>query len=209
MAIDKSRQCNSFDFNETIGWLMKRYLLTILILSVLSTCLLASTGFRDDTIQWLSARGISPEWTVIIISTLPIVELRGSIPVGIFMFHFSWLKSLLLSVAGNMIPIPIVLLFMDAVVAAMRKVKAGVRFTDWLFARTRKKGKVIEKYKAWGLAIFVGIPLPGTGAWTGAFAANIFGIRFWKGLWYIFIGVLMAGAAVTLLCQMGVIALGS
>jgi uncharacterized membrane protein len=176
---------------------------------MLSTCLLANTGFRDETIHWLSAKGISPEWTVIIISTLPIVELRGSIPVGMFMFNFSWIKSLLLSVAGNMIPIPIVLLFMDAVVAAMRKVKIGVRFTDWLFARTRKKGKVIEKYKAWGLAIFVGIPLPGTGAWTGAFAANIFGIRFWKSLWYIFIGVLMAGVAVTLLCQMGVIALGS
>jgi len=94
---------------------------------------------------------------------------------------------------------------MDGVVAIIRKTKTGCRFTDWLFNRTRKRGRIIERYKSAGLAIFVGIPLPGTGGWTGAFAANIFGLKFWKSLLFIFLGVLLAAIAVTLLCQTGII----
>jgi uncharacterized membrane protein len=187
---------------------MKKYILLTLLLCLMSLSLFASSGFREHTIDWLSQRGISPEWIVIIISVLPVIELRGAIPVGIFLFGFTWWKATLLSVIGNMIPIPLVLLFMDGVVAGIRKVKAGRQFTDWLFARTRKKGKMLENSKAIGLAVFVGIPLPGTGAWTGAFAANIFGFKFWKSMWYIFLGVLMAAAAVATLCQMGIIVLG-
>jgi uncharacterized membrane protein len=106
-----------------------------------------------------------------------------------------------------MIPIPFALLFWESLVVLLRKTKRGTRFIDWLYKRTKSKSKVIEEYEAIGLAIFVGIPLPGTGAWTGAFAANIFGLRFWKSLFYIFLGVLLAAAAVTILCQMGIIVL--
>ncbi|HPS39995.1 MAG TPA: small multi-drug export protein, partial [Candidatus Cloacimonadota bacterium] len=104
-------------------------------------------------------------------------------------------------------PIPLILLCMDGFFRLISKSRLGKRFTDWLFARTRRKGKSIEKYEALGLAIFVGIPLPGTGAWTGAFAANIFGIRFWRSLLFIFIGVLMAACVVTPLTLMGNLAL--
>jgi uncharacterized membrane protein len=136
-----------------------------------------------------------------------VIELRGAIPVGMFLFKFSWLKAALLSVAGNMIPIPFVLLFWESIVVLAQKNRRTKRFVDWLYKRTKSKSKAIEEYEAIGLAIFVGIPLPGTGAWTGAFAANIFGLKFWKSLLYIFIGVLLAAIAVTLLCQMGVIVL--
>lgn len=185
---------------------MKKKLIILFILLMVVLSLQASV--RTDTIDWLKRHNISQEWIVIIISMLPVIELRGAIPVGIFMFKFGWLKAAMLSVFGNMIPIPFVLLFMDGFVAIVRKTKLGCSLTDWLFKRTRNKSKIIEKYEAAGLIIFVGIPLPGTGGWTGAFAANIFGLKFWKSMLYILVGVLLAAIVVTLLCQTGVIILG-
>ncbi len=187
---------------------MRKLALIILMLMCFTLVLNAQNAFQTRTIDWLARNHISPEGIVLIISTLPVIELRGSIPVGMFMFHFSWYKAALLSIFGNMIPIPFVLLLWFKAMAMLRKTKTGFKMTDWLYKRTKRKGQLIEKYKAAGLAIFVGIPLPGTGAWTGAFAAEIFGLQFWKSLLYIFLGVLMAAAAVTLLCQMGVIVLG-
>lgn len=164
---------------------------------------LFGSATADKTVAWLSAKGLSPEWIVVIISMLPIIELRGSIPIAIMLFNMSWQKALILSMVGNMLPIPFILVFMDWFFSQVSKSKQGARFTQWLFARTRRKGKSIEKYEAIGLALFVGIPLPGTGAWTGAFAANIFGLKFWRSLLFIFIGVLLAAAIVLSLSLMG------
>lgn len=179
----------------------KIYILIIIMLIAVSL----QAGIRADTVQWLERHNLSQEWIVLIISMLPIIELRGAIPVGIFMFGFSWQKAVLLSIIGNMIPIPFILIFINGIVNLLRKIKAGRNFTDWLFKRTRKKSDLIEKYETAGLVLFVGIPLPGTGGWTGAFAAYLFGLKFWKSLLYIFIGVLLAAVAVTALCQTGVI----
>lgn len=168
---------------------------------------LMANSVADKTVDWLAARGLSPLYIVLIISMLPLIELRGSIPVAILLFGMPWQEAVILSVIGNMIPIPLILIFMDWFFTLLSKNKHGARFTQWIFARTRRKGKSIEKYEAIGLAIFVGIPLPGTGAWTGAFAANIFGIKFWKSMLYIFIGVLLAATAVTILSLMGNLAI--
>ncbi len=184
---------------------MKKIVPLMLLALVLATSLRANPGFREDTVNWLKARGISPEGIVVIISMLPVIELRGAIPVGIFGFGFTWQKAALLSVFGNMLPIPLVLLFWESIVLLLRRTKRGARFVDWLYYRTKGRSKVIEKYEEIGLMLFVGIPLPGTGAWTGAFAANIIGLRFWKSLLFIFLGVLLAAAAVTILCQTGVL----
>lgn len=179
----------------------------MIILAILIISVILQAGVRSDTVQWLERYNLSREWIVLIISMLPIIELRGAIPVGIFMFGFSWQKAALLSIAGNMIPIPFILLFMEGIVKLLRRSRHGRSFTDWLFRRTRKKSDLIEKYEAAGLVLFVGIPLPGTGGWTGAFAAYLFGLKFWKSLLYIFVGVLLAAVAVTALCQTGVIVL--
>ncbi len=178
-----------------------------IMLVLLCTPLLASS-LADKTVAKLAEFGFSPALIVVIISMIPIIELRGSIPIAILLFKLSWPEAVLLSVLGNMIPIPLILLLMDWFFAWLSKSRTGAKFTRWLFARTRRKGKSIEKYEAIGLAIFVGIPLPGTGAWTGAFAANIFGIRFWRSMLFIFFGVLMAAAIVTALSLMGNLALG-
>lgn len=176
----------------------------ILILTLLiCVSMVYANPMADKTVDWLQSKGISPALIVIIISMLPLIELRGAIPVAILLFKMHWLEAVLLSILGNMLPIPFILLFMDWFFRQISRVHYGKVFTDWLFQRTRRKGKVVERYQAVGLTIFVGIPLPGTGAWTGAFAAKLFGISFWKSMLYITIGVILAAVAVTLLSLMG------
>jgi len=182
--------------------------LVLPILLILLYSPLFANNLADNTVAKLAEWGFSPAWIVVIISMIPIIELRGSIPIAILLFKLPWPEAVMLSVLGNMIPIPLILLLMDWFFALISKSKTGEKITHWLFARTRRKGKSIEKYEAIGLAIFVGIPLPGTGAWTGAFAANIFGIKFWRSMLFIFFGVLMAAAVVTILSLMGNLALG-
>lgn len=180
----------------------------VLLLLLLCGSLLAGSSFGERTAASLQAQGIQPWLIVILISMLPVIELRGAIPVAMAVLGLPWYQAVLLAVLGNMLPIPLLLLFMDWFFALISKTRSGARFTQWLFKRTRNKGKAIERYEELGLAIFVGIPLPGTGAWTGALAAKIFGLPFWKSLLWIFIGVLLAAAAVTALTVLGLLAVG-
>lgn len=152
---------------------------------------------------WLEDQGLSRDGAVVGISTLPIVELRGAVPVGIVAFEMPWWKVYLLAVAGNMIPIPFILLLLGPVSRFLMRFKLGKTFFDWLFARTRKKSASIEKYEALGLTVFVAIPLPVTGGWTGAMAAFLMGISFWKSMLYILLGVMIAGVIMTVLSLMG------
>ena len=149
--------------------------------------------------DWLRGYSLKPCMVVVLISMLPLIELRGSIPVGVLLFGMHPLEATLLSIVGNMIPIPLILLFVEGILELISKVKLGKKFTDWLYARTRHKGKKIEKYEAIGLISFVGIPLPGTGGWTGAFAARIFGIPFWRSMLFVFIGVLVAAVLMNII----------
>jgi uncharacterized membrane protein len=147
--------------------------------------------------------GVARELIVMIISALPIFELRGAIPVAINVFHFSWYYALFLAIIGNMLPIPFILLFLDAFVKVLRKIKWTSGLVDWVFNSTWRKVGVIQRYKHLGLAIFVGIPLPFTGAWTGAIAAVIMGISFKRAFVSILIGVIIAGVIVTALSLIG------
>jgi uncharacterized membrane protein len=141
--------------------------------------------------------GISEELIVVIISALPIAELRGALPVAIDVFHFSWYYALPLAILGNMLPVPIILLFLNAITRVLSKVGFIDRFLRWLFEHTKKRGKIVERYERIGLALFVAIPLPVTGAWTGSLLAVLFGLKFKHAILSIFIGVLIAGIIVT------------
>ena len=147
--------------------------------------------------------GFSKELVVLIISALPILELRGAIPVAINLFNFPWYYALLLAIIGNLIPVPIILLFLNAIVRFLSRVSIFDRFFLWLFAYTRRRGGIIERYERIGLALFVAIPLPVTGAWTGSLAAVLFGLKFKHAMLSIFIGVLIAGIIVTCLSLLG------
>ena len=131
----------------------------------------------------------------------PIGELRASIPLGLTILHQPWFLVFIISVIGNMIP-PIFILWLFPKVSRwlMSHSKLMNRFFNWLFERTRKKAHdKIEKYGDLALIIFVAIPLPNTGAWTGTLAAWLFGIPMKRALPNILYGVIIAGIIVTLI----------
>ncbi|KCZ70887.1 putative membrane protein [Candidatus Methanoperedens nitroreducens] len=140
-----------------------------------------------------------PSWlAVIMIAMLPVAELRLSIPIAIVGFGLDPLTAFSLSVIGNMIPVIPLLLFLEPVSNFLRRWRLWDTFFTWLFDRTHRRHSVrFEKYGAIGLAIFVGMPLPVTGAWTGCAAAFVFGFKFKNALIAIFAGIIAAGLAVT------------
>lgn len=133
----------------------------------------------------------------------PIGELRFAIPLGYLGFHMPLLKTFILSVAGNIVPIAPVLLFFKPVSYRLRHIRVFRGFFCRTFKQARKNRKLLERYGALGLAIFVAIPLPMTGAWTGAAIASIFKIRFRYAFWSIVIGVVGAGIIVSILALTG------
>jgi len=150
----------------------------------------------DKLLQWLS--GTSHEVVTFILAMLPISELRGAIPYAITIGHMSWQKAYVISVIGNFVPVIPIVLLIGPVSERLRRVRAFDRFFDWLFARTRRKGQMIERFEVLGLMLFVAIPLPVTGAWTGAVAAFIFGVRNSRAFPAILAGICLAGVVVTL-----------
>ena len=144
---------------------------------------------------------IGAELAVVVCSMIPVVELRGAIPLG-WACGFEWWKTFLLAILGNMIPLPFIVLFMDALLKKMNesKVKVIKKFADFLNRKIDKNQPKIEKYGFWGLTIFIGIPLPMTGGWTGSLVASFMKMKFWKAMLSALLGVLMAGTIMTLLC---------
>ncbi|HPY87283.1 MAG TPA: small multi-drug export protein [Spirochaetota bacterium] len=143
--------------------------------------------------------GIDPYIVILLISTLPIVELRGAIPIGIIAFQLNWFLVILLSIIGNMIPIFFVLFLFKYVEKFLRRFKVFDVFFDKLFARTIAKSKSVEEFQELGLAFFVAIPLPVTGAWTGSLIAYLLKLSYLKSIFFIFLGVVCAGAIVSVI----------
>ncbi|MFA5124470.1 MAG: small multi-drug export protein [Patescibacteria group bacterium] len=144
--------------------------------------------------------GLPPSWVVLLISMIPIVELRGALPVALTVYKLNPLLAYCLSVVGNLLPVMLILLYIGPVSAWLAKhSRLMEKFFAWLFKRTRHKiGKNYEKYGLLALAIFVAIPLPMTGAWTGALAAWLFGIDNRRAFLAIVAGVMIAGIIVFL-----------
>ncbi len=149
---------------------------------------------------------ISAELQVFILSMSPVGELRASIPVGIGLFNMSWQKALAISFVGNTLSVTIALLCLDKVSKYLSsRSKLFARFLEWLFDRTRKKyEKRFMIWKELALLLFVAIPFPGTGGWTGALCAYLFGIPYKRAIPVISLGIFLAGI-ITTLCTIGVI----
>ena len=148
------------------------------------------------------------ELTTVLIAMLPIAELRGAIPWALASppvgGGLGWREAYLYAVIGNFLPVIPLLLLLEPLSSKLRRFDIFDRFFAWLFARTRRRGKLIEQYEALGLILLVGIPRPVTGAWTGSVAAFLFGIHLKWALPAIFAGILLAGVVVTL-ASLGVI----
>ncbi len=145
----------------------------------------------------------SKEIATIFIAALPILELRAAIPVGIIKFHLSIPKVYLLSLLGNLLPVIPLLFFFKYFFHKLKNIKLIGKFFKWWFESVKRRSKIVERWGFWGLVLFVSIPLPITGAWTGTVAATLFDIKIRKAFLAITIGVLLAGVIVTLLCLLG------
>ncbi len=137
--------------------------------------------------------------TVFIVSMLPIVELRGAIPIGVGL-GLDPLTVMFVSIIGNCIPVPFIILFIRQIFKFMRKHFSWIsNLLDKIENRARGKWEKVHKYQFWGLLIIVAIPLPGTGAWTGALIASLVNMRMKNAIPSIFLGVVVAGIIVTAL----------
>ena len=146
----------------------------------------------DSTVNILSEYISNPYLLVILISMVPIIESSGSIPYGILVLNLPWYNVVMVSIAANfLVTIPIIYL-LDPISEYFRRFKVADRFFSWLFARSERKAGIVSKLKVLGLILFIGIPLPVTGAWTGCVAANIFGISKKHTLIGVFFGILMS-----------------
>ncbi len=136
----------------------------------------------------------------LLIAMLPIAELRLALPIALKIYHMSIWQAYIWSVLGNMIPLIFIVFLLEKVSRWLSdRFNIFKNFFRWLFERThRKNSKKFEMFKEFALVIFVAIPLPITGGWTGAVAAFVFGIPPKKSLPLIFLGVLIAGVIVTL-----------
>lgn len=135
---------------------------------------------------------VPEEILVFIISLLPVLELRGGMIAAKLMGITFW-KAFILCYLGNMLPIPFILKFIRVIFNVLKKNKHIEKAITKLEIRSLRKGEKVKKYREWGLLIFVAVPLPGTGGWTGALIADLLDIRMKKSLPLIAVGVLIAG----------------
>lgn len=160
---------------------------------------------RERFARWLEGHGIPRELIVVAIATLPVFELRGSIPVALGLFRMAWWYGFLLSVVGNLIPVVPLLILLGPVSRRLSRFALGDRFFRWLFARTRRRSDIVRRYQSVGLMLFVAIPLPVTGAWTGCVAAFLFDVDLLQAVPAITLGVCIAGTVVISLVKLGVV----
>lgn len=134
-----------------------------------------------------------------LMAMVPVVELRGAIPYGVIA-GLSVPAAFIIAVIGNLVPIPVLVVFTRKVFEWLRTISAGLDgFVSRLEAKAEKNKEVVMKYEFWGLVLLVAIPLPGTGAWTGALVASFLDFRFRDAFISILLGVLTAGILVSAL----------
>ena len=158
---------------------------------------------KDALIEWFVVNlggKVSKEFIVFVISMVPILELRGGLlAAGPAVLDVAKWQAIPISIIGNLIPIPFILLLITKIFDWMKGTKKLKPMVEKLEAKAMSKSANIEKYEFWGLVAFVAIPLPGTGAWTGALIASLLGIRFRKAFPAIVLGVLIAAFIMTVL----------
>lgn len=155
----------------------------------------------ESLVQWFTTNlgGIfSKELIVFIISMVPILELRGGL-IAARLFGISYLKALALCIGGNLVPVPFILLCLTPIFNWLKKTKLFRPLVEKMETKAMGKSDKIAKYEFWGLVLFVGIPLPGTGAWTGGLIASLLGIRLKKAFPAIVLGMLLASVIMSVI----------
>lgn len=144
-----------------------------------------------------------PPWLCIfIISMIPIVELRGAIPVAMLAMGMPWYSAFLIAVAGNIIPIPFIIWFIRPIFNWMKKFKIFKGIVAWQERKIEKGADKVMKNVRLGLFAFVAVPLPGTGAWTGSMIASFLNLNNKKAFLPVACGVITAGVLITAICML-------
>lgn len=149
-------------------------------------------------LAWLTETFIGKCVSTMLMSMVPVIELRGALPLGVGMGLPIWV-SFICSVIGNMIPVPFIIVFIERIFEWLKKSEKIRTVIEKLEKKAHLKGRMVEKYSLIGLFILVAIPLPGTGAWTGSLIAALLDIKMKKAFWPIFFGVVVAGVIVALM----------
>lgn len=155
----------------------------------------------ESLVQWFSdtlGNIFSPGFIIFIISMMPILELRGGL-IAARLFDINYWQALAICICGNIVPIPLVLFLLTPLFNCLKKTKLFRPLVEKLEARAMSKSDKIQQYEFWGLVLFVGIPLPGTGAWTGGLIASMLGIRPKKAIPAILLGICMAAAIMSII----------
>lgn len=140
---------------------------------------------------------------VMLLSAVPIIEQKGAIPFGLSE-GFSYLETYILTLIGAVLPAPILLKLVPFILENLKRINILKRPVEWYEARAKKKGESIQQYELLGLFLFVAIPLPGTGVWTGSTIAALLGTEFKKSLFIVLFGAAVCGFII-MLVSMGVI----
>ena len=147
--------------------------------------------------------GLSKELVVFIISMLPVVELRGALPIAINVYDIPWYYAFIVAFIGNLLPVPFILLFLNKIAGWSKRWPVFGRLFNWLFERAKRRSGLAKRYQRIGLALFVAIPLPVTGAWTGSLIAVLLGLKTKTAFVSIASGVFIAGVIVTTFSLLG------
>ncbi len=154
----------------------------------------------DSLVQWLTAAlggKVSGEIIIFIISMIPILELRGGLLAALL--NVPILRAIPICIAGNLLPIPFILLLIEKVLDLMERLPFLDRIALWVREKADKHKGQVEAYGFWGLVLFVGIPLPGTGAWTGSLVASLLHMKIRKSFPAILLGIILATVIMSLL----------
>jgi len=162
---------------------------------------------QERIFDFLSIFNLSPKIMILLLSTLPVTELRASVPIGILVLKQAVSATFIYSIIGNIIPIAPIYFFLEPVSKRLSRTPLMRRFFDWLLKRAKARSGLIERYEALGLMLFVSIPFPGTGVWTGCLIASLLRMRFLPTFLAACAGVVIAGVVVTVLTLIGRLAL--
>ncbi len=121
-------------------------------------------------------KALPKELIVFITAATPVVEVRGAVPIALIYFKLPVVTTLILCIVGSIVPVFPILWFLNTATEKLKKIAFFDKFFEWLFHRTRSKSKIIEDFELVGLTLFVAIPFPGTGVWTGCVAAYLLGL---------------------------------
>lgn len=198
---------------ETVLWVLFWASVSLAIFSFSKDAKAAAASAADSSIKAssfglkianaLRSSGWPDEAVVFALATLPVIELRGAIPVGYWM-KLKPVVLTVLSILGNMVPVPFIVLYLKKLATFLAaKNSAASRMLDMLLERAKKLAGPVEEFQWLGLMLFVAVPFPGTGAWTGAIIASVLDMPFWSAVSANFFGVVLAARLMNLLVNLG------